>query len=190
MMKRGRTLIGVDVSKNCLRQIIENSSAQFCIMSMAENVPLQDNVADVVVSHQAIEHVADQRRAIAEASRILRPDGLLIASTPVKGLLGRLFARSRNARGERVLSPDHVSEYKSEAEIVDSFVRQSGGALTPVKVRRKSVKVPASRMIPWLYDKGYVGPMLPAFLYYSDVYVVFRKNGFAKTIENALNSQE
>jgi SAM-dependent methyltransferase len=189
-IKSRRTLIGIDVSRDCLRQVIADGSAQFCIMSGAENVPLRDNVVDVVVSHQVIEHVADQSRAISEASRILRPDGLLIASTPVKGLLGRFVARSRNGRGERVLSPDHVSEYKSEAEIVDSFARQSGGVLTPVKVMRKSVKVPASRMIPWLYNKGYVGPLLPAFLYYSDVYVVFRKNSTTEATKKWTNKYQ
>jgi SAM-dependent methyltransferase len=145
-------------------------------MSAAESFPLQNNVVDVVVSHQSIEHVVDQAKAISEVSRVLRPNGLFIATTPVKGLFGRLGARSRNAKGQRVLSPDHVSEYKSEADIIESFVRQSDGVLTPMKVKKKSVRVPLSRIIPWLYNKGYLGPMLPAFLYYSDVYVVFRKD--------------
>jgi SAM-dependent methyltransferase len=145
-------------------------------MTAAESFPFQDNVIDVVVSHQSIEHVVDQGKAISEVSRVLRPNGLFIATTPVKGLLGRFAARSRNAKGQRVLSPDHVSEYKSEEDVIESFVRQSDGALAPMKVKRKSVRVPLSRMIPWLYNKGYLGPMFPALMYYSDVYVVFRKH--------------
>jgi hypothetical protein len=93
--------------------------------------------------------------------------------------LGRLAARSRNAKGQRVLSPDHVSEYESQEHIVDSFLRQSDGTLSLIKVKKKSVRVPLSRVFPWLYDRGYLGPMLPALFYYSDVYVVFQKNNTA-----------
>jgi ubiquinone/menaquinone biosynthesis C-methylase UbiE len=152
-------------------------------MSAAESFPFQSNVVDVVLSHQSIEHVVDQSMAISEVTRVLKPNGLFIATTPVRGPLGRFAARSRNAKGQRVLSPDHVSEYSSQKDIVESFVRHSYGALIPMKVKKKSVKLPLSRIIPWFYDRGYLGPMLPAFLYYSDVYAVFRK-------DNTVNGRE
>jgi SAM-dependent methyltransferase len=147
---------------------------------------------DVVISHQSIEHVVDQERVILEMSRVLKPNGLLIVTTPVMGPLGRLTARSRNEQGRRVLSPDHVSEYDSERAIIDSFVRQSGGLLSLMKVKKKSVRVPLGRIFPWLYNRGYIGPTLPAILYYSDVYVVFRRgnsiNGNLSQIHSETNA--
>jgi SAM-dependent methyltransferase len=178
-MRNDYTRIGVDISKTCLRHVIANGSVESCVLSVAERFPFQSNVVDVVVSHQSLEHIVDQAKVISEVSRVLKPNGLFIATTPVSGPLGRLAARSRNAKGQRVLSPDHVSEYESQEHIVDSFLRQSDGTLSLIKVKKKSVRVPLSRVFPWLYDRGYLGPMLPALFYYSDVYVVFQKNNTA-----------
>jgi SAM-dependent methyltransferase len=40
----------------------------------AENLPFPDGTFDVVLSHEVIEHVTDDRQAIAEAVRVLRPE--------------------------------------------------------------------------------------------------------------------
>ena len=42
------------------------------------NLALQDGSADAVIMHQVLHYLADPRRAIAEAARILRPEGRLI----------------------------------------------------------------------------------------------------------------
>lgn len=44
-------------------------------------LPLNDNVADLVLSTQVLEHVDDPRKYLAEALRILKPQGHLILST-------------------------------------------------------------------------------------------------------------
>ena len=45
-------------------------------------IPLPDGVADVVTSFTVLEHVPDERAALAEMRRILRPRGKLIISVP------------------------------------------------------------------------------------------------------------
>lgn len=45
-------------------------------------LPLEDDSFDLVVSFETIEHVDDPEKALAELRRVLRPDGVLIISSP------------------------------------------------------------------------------------------------------------
>lgn len=59
-------------------------------MALAEALPYRDGTFDIVLSHEVIEHVADDRQAIAEAVRVLRnpeagdgkPGGRLVIFAP------------------------------------------------------------------------------------------------------------
>ncbi len=46
------------------------------------DLPLPKASVDVVVSFETLEHLAEQEEMVAEFARVLRPDGLLIISTP------------------------------------------------------------------------------------------------------------
>jgi SAM-dependent methyltransferase len=48
----------------------------------AIDLPIEDNIADAVVSSQVIEHVSDPYKALDEALRILKPGGYLFLSWP------------------------------------------------------------------------------------------------------------
>jgi SAM-dependent methyltransferase len=48
----------------------------------AEQLPYADGRFDVVLLHEVIEHVEDDRQAIAEAGRVLRPGGRLVIFAP------------------------------------------------------------------------------------------------------------
>lgn len=48
----------------------------------AEALPFADGTFDVVLSHEVLEHVDDDRRAVAEACRVLRPGGRLVVFAP------------------------------------------------------------------------------------------------------------
>ncbi len=47
-----------------------------------EAIDLPDNTYDVIIAHQVIEHVDDQK-ALAELFRILKPGGFVLLTTPV-----------------------------------------------------------------------------------------------------------
>lgn len=48
----------------------------------AETLPYPDDSFDIVLSHEVIEHVADDRQAIVEAVRVLGPGGHLVIFAP------------------------------------------------------------------------------------------------------------
>ncbi|MCD6291513.1 MAG: class I SAM-dependent methyltransferase [Anaerolineae bacterium] len=48
----------------------------------AEALPFPDGSFDVVLSHEMIEHVQDDRQTVAEAIRVLRPGGRLVLFCP------------------------------------------------------------------------------------------------------------
>jgi ubiquinone/menaquinone biosynthesis C-methylase UbiE len=52
----------------------------------AEQIPLADKSVDVVVSFETIEHVRNPNRFLNECKRVLAPGGMLIVSTPNKGI--------------------------------------------------------------------------------------------------------
>jgi SAM-dependent methyltransferase len=58
----------------------------------ATDLPVKSSVADAVTMLDLVEHIDRPDRAIAEAHRVLRPNGVLIVSVPHRGLLYRLDA--------------------------------------------------------------------------------------------------
>ncbi len=48
----------------------------------AEKLPFPDETFDVVLSHEVLEHVEDDRQSVAEALRVLAPGGKLIIFAP------------------------------------------------------------------------------------------------------------
>jgi 2-polyprenyl-3-methyl-5-hydroxy-6-metoxy-1,4-benzoquinol methylase len=81
-----RTVTGVDNDKAIITtasQKYKASPLRF-ITGEATRIPLPDQSVDVVVSFETLEHLADHEAFIVELKRVIRPDGLLIISTPDK----------------------------------------------------------------------------------------------------------
>ncbi|MCJ2131719.1 class I SAM-dependent methyltransferase [Methylobacterium sp. E-045] len=79
-----KRVVGVDISMEAVahanrRYGSENLS--FKHGSIA-TIPADDKSFDLVVCFETLEHIGDQAKALAELRRVLRPDGLLIISTP------------------------------------------------------------------------------------------------------------
>jgi SAM-dependent methyltransferase len=51
----------------------------------AENIPLLDDFADLVICRNALDHMPDPRAALAEMSRILKADGAIFLSVDIGG---------------------------------------------------------------------------------------------------------
>ncbi len=79
---------GVDISS----EAVEHAKARYqaanlkFIQGSAADIPLDDASVDMIVSYETIEHLPEdlQERMLQEFKRILKPDGILLISTPDK----------------------------------------------------------------------------------------------------------
>ncbi|PZS34806.1 MAG: hypothetical protein DLM61_02960, partial [Pseudonocardiales bacterium] len=78
-----RQVLGVDSSPGAIDGARERPGdrAEFVVGDL-HNLPCEDRSFDLVTCFEAIEHVADPNRALSELRRVLRPDGLLLLSSP------------------------------------------------------------------------------------------------------------
>jgi 2-polyprenyl-3-methyl-5-hydroxy-6-metoxy-1,4-benzoquinol methylase len=56
-------------------------------IAAAHHLPVADDLYDIYVSFETIEHVGNDQALLQEATRVLKPDGLLLVSTPNRNLL-------------------------------------------------------------------------------------------------------
>lgn len=100
-----RSIIGLDLDSEVIeaqrRDLPPNVT--FAVGS-ATAVPLPSHSVDVVVSFETIEHIRDVEACLQEFRRILKPDGLLILSTPNAFITQPINGVPRN--------PYHVKEYE------------------------------------------------------------------------------
>lgn len=85
LQEAGADAYGVDVDPEKVaeaRQIVANVQ-----VAPAEALPFPDGFFDMVLSHEVLEHVDDDRQAVAEAIRVLKPGGRLVIFVP-----NRLYA--------------------------------------------------------------------------------------------------
>lgn len=92
----GHKVTGVDLSPVAIEKFkAAGFDGEVC--DVIEGLPFKDDTFDIVFSSEVIEHLADTDRFLNELKRVLRPNGLLILSTPnsafwvfrVLGLLGQ-----------------------------------------------------------------------------------------------------
>lgn len=75
--------IGIDMNPEMLalaRNTLDKPDLRHCQVRQGDlfNLPYDNNMADVVIIHQVLHFVEDPQKAIAEAARILKPDGLML----------------------------------------------------------------------------------------------------------------
>ena len=79
-----RKVIGVDISEEAVDYSRKHYNAKNIeyICGDAEQIPVDDNSVDVVVSFETIEHLAEPTKFMQEVKRVLKTDGCFIVSTP------------------------------------------------------------------------------------------------------------
>jgi SAM-dependent methyltransferase len=75
-------IYGIDIEAEHLRRAAATVPGAHCQLAACEALPYPDNFFDLVLSHEVIEHVTDDRLTAAEMVRVLRPGGRAIIFAP------------------------------------------------------------------------------------------------------------
>jgi SAM-dependent methyltransferase len=74
LAEKARRAVGVELEPDRARAAAESGKA--VALARGEALPFASNSFDLILSHEVLEHVEDDRRAVAEMARLLRrPDG-------------------------------------------------------------------------------------------------------------------
>lgn len=94
---------GIDINAETIVKANEKykrSNLEF-VQGNAEEIPVEDHSFDIVVSFETIEHLENHQLLLTEIKRVLKPEGILIISTPNK-----LFYSDKNG----YINPFHKKE--------------------------------------------------------------------------------
>ena len=87
LSEKANCVVGVDIDQNAIKHSSKKyhkENLQFLQGSICE-IPLKGNkIFDVIVCFEAIEHIEEQEKLMAEIKRLIKDDGILIISTPDK----------------------------------------------------------------------------------------------------------
>ena len=97
--------VGVDIAPEAIDYALRHFPPARFLQCSATAVPFPPRSFDLVTAFEVIEHLRDWRAMLAEAQRVLEPNGLLIVSTPNK----RYYAETRTTSGP---NPFHEHEFE------------------------------------------------------------------------------
>jgi len=73
---------GIDIEQEHLAIAARTVPSALLALAAAEALPFASSTVDLVLSHEVLEHVADDRAAVAEMVRVLRPGGRAVIFVP------------------------------------------------------------------------------------------------------------
>lgn len=81
-----KNVYGSDIDEELISQIPANVAApQNLKVCPAEELDFPDNTFDIVFTNEVLEHVEDDRKAVEEIVRVLKPGGKFVCFTPNRG---------------------------------------------------------------------------------------------------------
>jgi SAM-dependent methyltransferase len=114
-------VLGIELSPEAVARASRNYGSERVSFTVGDYaaIPLSDASVDVVVSFETLEHVADLQKFFSEIKRILRPDGMLVISTPNAKVYKDLATRPKPSQVKeldadefRAILSEHFSNYR------------------------------------------------------------------------------
>ena len=104
LAEKAGSVLALDVSVEAVRYAGERYAGENIelVVGDCHELPLASDSVDVVVSFELIEHLQGQRAHLLEVSRVLKPDGLTVISTP-----NRIFYSQESNQA----NPFHTHEF-------------------------------------------------------------------------------
>lgn len=82
LLPHADAVIGIDVEPAYLAQAAAHVPAAQFQLAASEHLPFDDGTFDLILSHEVIEHVQDDRATAVEMARVLRPGGRMVIFAP------------------------------------------------------------------------------------------------------------
>jgi len=94
--KYGAECYGVDISKKALSFAPKEKLNLFIVDIEKENLPFKDESFDLVTILEVLEHLRNHKRIISEIYRVLKPNGIVMMSSPVDSRVYRILSKIVN----------------------------------------------------------------------------------------------
>jgi 2-polyprenyl-6-hydroxyphenyl methylase/3-demethylubiquinone-9 3-methyltransferase len=152
---KGHRHVGLDLSRTALPQAREHGVLP--VRGDVLRLPFADEVADVVVAGEVLEHVEEPLELVSEACRVLRPGGVLVLDTIAATRWGRFLSITV---GERVPAgpPPRLHD---PALFVDRRALVAGARRCGVELQLTGLRVSALDYLAWLAGRKPAVRMLP-----------------------------
>ncbi|HEX3393655.1 MAG TPA: class I SAM-dependent methyltransferase [Acidimicrobiales bacterium] len=158
LLADGRKVVATDVSSRCVGLLRERFSSRSDVEVLEADVLATPDIGgfDSIVMVNVLEHVADDRAALAHLREALHPGGRLLLFVPAFEALYSDFDR-RIGHHRRYRAPQ-LGAAVTEAgfEVVDARYVNSVGAVAWWVVATKLGRVPTTRWSALTYDKAMV----------------------------------
>ncbi len=79
--ERGAMVTSMDLGENLLKEVEKKCNTKRVVGSVLA-MPFENNTFDIVISSEVIEHTPHPYQAIREIYRVLKPNGIMVLSTP------------------------------------------------------------------------------------------------------------
>ena len=144
---RGWDVHGIDISPAAVDHALDVLGLGATLATL-EDAPFPHESFDVITLFECIEHLPHPTRALLSASRLLRPDGLLVITTPnIDGFVPRstyqLLARTIGA-WEHPTPPHHL--YQFSRRTLTALLRKTGFEVLAYATRPMGLKFTVKQM--------------------------------------------
>ncbi len=125
-----RQLVGIDTNREmlkCARVRLDKAALANCSVRLADiyNLPFAESSADAVLIHQVLHFLNDPKAALAEAARVLKPEGRLVIIDFAPHILE--FLREEHAHVRLGFAPAEIEGWLGECGIKESSYRELPG---------------------------------------------------------------
>jgi ubiquinone/menaquinone biosynthesis C-methylase UbiE len=116
LVERGFSVVGLDVAREAIAGVPDTLRT---VVAPAEELPFADAAFDVVLFIVSLQFIANDRQALSEARRVLRPGGRMIAM--LLNPTSAFFRRKQAETDSYVRKIRHTDLHELESAIAERF---------------------------------------------------------------------